>query len=158
VRPWGGSLGRIQALTTVLGAALISLAWWGASGSGHPAGQLNWLSLAAGGVVVAGLGHALFLLDAHRRVTMLRLATLVPATARPVASTAPVPMTAPSLVAPSLVAPSLVAPSLVAPSLVAVAKGRRYHRPGCHLVAGKATTVVPPVRVAGLLACEICQP
>jgi hypothetical protein len=143
VRPWGGSLGRIQALTTVLGAALISLAWWGASGSGHPAGQLNWLSLAAGGVVVAGLGHALFLLDAHRRVTMLRLATLVPATARPVASTAPVPMTA---------------PSLVAPSLVAVAKGRRYHRPGCHLVAGKATTVVPPVRVAGLLACEICQP
>jgi hypothetical protein len=138
VRPWGGSLGRIQALTTVLGAALIGLAWWGASGSGHPGGQLNWLSLAAGGMVLAALGHASFLLDAHRRVTMLRLATLVPAPAPPVASTAPVPM--------------------AATSLVAVAKGRRYHRPDCHLVAGKATTVVPPVRVAGLLPCEICRP
>jgi hypothetical protein len=142
VRPWGGSLGRIQALTTVLGAALISLAWWGASGSGHPGGQLNWLSVAAGGMVLAALGHALFLLDAHRRVTMLRLATLVPATARPVASIPPVPPPG----------------GLTATSLVAVAKGRRYHRPDCHLVAGKATMVVPPVRVAGLLACEICQP
>jgi hypothetical protein len=93
-------------------------------------------------MVVAALGHALFLLDAHRRVTMLRLATLVPATARPVGSTAPVPPPG----------------GLTATSLVAVAKGRRYHRPDCHLVAGKATTVVPPVRVAGLLACEICQP
>jgi hypothetical protein len=41
---------------------------------------------------------------------------------------------------------------------VAVAKGRRYHRPDCHLVVGKATTIVPPVRVAGLLPCEICRP
>lgn len=140
MRPWGGGLGRIQALTTVAGAALIGFGWWGASGSARPAGQLNWLSVAAAGMVLAAIGHGLFLVDAQRRVTVRRLAVVGRS-----------PRGAPE----ALPAPACAAPPEVR---VAVARGRRYHRPDCHLVAGKATTILAPVRVAGLLPCEVCRP
>jgi hypothetical protein len=45
-------------------------------------------------------------------------------------------------------------------SVLVVAGGRRYHRPGCTLVAGKDTTTlgVADAQDRGLEPCKVCEP
>lgn len=95
------------------------------------------LTIAVVGVVAAGMGNLVLLLDAQRQVA-LRRSHLVGQLER------------------GLMAAAAVKPRdpLVR---VRVAGSGRYHRPSCLLVQGKRTRRVSGTRTS-LAPCEMCQP
>lgn len=127
-------------MTQFVGAVLLLVSWWGASGTTRLRDQVTWVNVGVAGLIVSGTGIALWLLHGYRAVgerQRLLLAGL---------ETAPPPDTA-----------------TTGEGDAALVSGRgmtRYHRTDCPLVAGK------PVRRAarhvheraGRRPCGMCMP
>lgn len=141
--PWrlGDLLGLWLAFS--LGALALLVSWWGASGTALLTRQYAWTDLGIAGAVVIACGNGLWILTGRRAVGERRRRVLdaYAGLSSPDATTlAPVEQEANGLVA--------------SPGM------RRYHRPGCQLVSGKAVAAAP-IDVHerhGRRPCGICQP
>jgi len=129
--PWSLADARTTFFTAVGGLGTVLIGWWGASGTGRASHQTGWMAAAVVGVLILGMGNALWLLAGRRAVGSRRAQLLdrleaVPAEAEVDASSDA--------------------------TLVAVPGTARRHRATCPLVRGKRT-------VAGgedLRPCEMC--
>jgi hypothetical protein len=139
--PWRTMDRLVLGLTLGVGAALILVAWWGASGTPQSSTQTRWLGLGMVGNIVAGAGVTTSLMLGRRSVGMARRRLL----SIPVQAVGP---------------PSGVAATTAASDLVAGARMTRYHRAGCPLADGKAVrrASADEHRAAGLVPCGLCRP
>lgn len=142
-RPWG--LGSVLGLyfAVSVGALLLVLGWWGASGASEPSQQTLWIDLAVIGILLSGVGIGGWLLTGQRAVGKRRRVIIL------------------ALMGGDGPEPRIFDPMASSlDDLVAAPAMTRYHRTSCLLAAGK------PVRVATLAAhrsagrrpCGICQP
>ncbi len=116
----------------VVGLVLIVVGWLGSSDALTLNGSVDWLKVGIVGVIFAGVCNGLFLLRGRRAVGLARRAVLgVPRDRRVVVVDEPV-------------------------ALVARPGGRRIHRAGCPMVAGKSVETVPTV--GDRVPCELCRP
>jgi hypothetical protein len=115
--PW--RLGDLLGLyvTVAIGAILLLLAWWGASGTGKFSSQIAWVNVGIFGLVVAGSGGAVWLLTGRRAVGE-RAQSLLPLGA-------------------ARFVPETDVDGDGAMRLVASPRMTRYHRDGCQLIVGK---------------------
>lgn len=141
-RPWrvGSVLGLYIAVS--VGALLLVLGWWGASGASEPSQQMLWINLGVIGILLSGVGVGYWLLTGQRAVGKRRRAVL-----------ALMGVDKPDPRALEEVVSSL-------DDLVAAPAMTRYHRTSCPLAAGKAVRVASLAahRSAGRRPCGICQP
>lgn len=131
--------------STGIGALLVTIGWFGASGQSRPSDQLGWFALAVCGVGAQGVGVGAHLLNGRRsigsRLEVLQFSIWngerVPALAAGVDT-----------------------PRAGADSLVAGATMTRFHRPACPLVQRKAVATEPLRRHVerGRRACAVCAP
>lgn len=137
--PWTPRVLALTAGTSLLGVVLLVVGWFGTSGEARLADQVAGLDLAVIGSAVAAAGQAAWLLHGRRHVGLLRRQVLGGVEwARPVA-------------------PTTKGQASDDGARVVVPGTTRYHRPGCLLVAGKATE--PLGRgAASLSPCEVCRP
>jgi hypothetical protein len=142
--PWRVGDAVTLYLATVMGFALIALAWYGAAGTAKLSTQLAWVNVGAVGVAVLGTGNVLWLL-AGRRAIGARRARLLRIDS--VASTIALSRSAD------------VAP-LPDGELVASVAMTRFHRATCLLASGKdmkGATRKAHER-AGRRPCGVCRP
>lgn len=136
--PW--RLGDLMSLvaTLVIAATAILVGWIGVSAEPAASHQTGWLNVGIGGLVIAGIGTAVWLMTARRAIGERRRHLL------------------PDVV---LVAAATRGPQTVSDPLVVLPGMTRYHRSSCELVAGKD---VKPVRsgrrAAALTPCGVCRP
>jgi hypothetical protein len=136
---------RIDATTLGIanagGLILIVVGWLKASGEVRVAPQLPWVSWAAVGLILAGVGNSAWLL-AGRRAVGLRRAALLPERSAP-AQVVVEPMVRPQ---------DGNAPLLATPDMV------RYHRADCLLLAGKPAEPASAIShaAAGRRPCDVC--
>jgi hypothetical protein len=123
---------------------LILVGWWQAAGTGSVRSGVAWLNLCLAGLVVAGVANGLWLLRGRQAVTLARVSVL--------GHPRPVRVGSRESVYPAEDNGHAV--------LVAMPGLRRFHRPGCLLVAGKRVRVASRVahQRARRLACEVCEP
>lgn len=154
-----GSLWSVNDVTTLavrfgFGAALVALAWVGASGSAELETQAKWVGLGVAGVIVSGVGAALFLLSGLRRVwrAIHSLASL-PAAACPSRRRVEEDRT-------RLAADETDASTGRQYVVVSVLGVTKYHNASCPLVAGKSVSVGPAEahEGRGLRRCMMCLP
>jgi len=135
--PWSTrQIGQWSVLTGV-GVALMSVAWNAASRELRFADMLGWLELSLAGLLLTGLANVGWYLGARRAVVRLRSALM------------------------ANVAPAPVAAVTEAGSLpVSADPMRRYHRPGCQLVLGRAVNAESrdAHEAAGRVPCGMCRP
>lgn len=140
--PWPRSHWGWLAVFNVVGLLLIIVTWYRTSGTGSIPNQLGWVNLGLGGLVVAGVGNALWLLRGRRGVALARLVVVPDAhIAVPVAELA----------------------KTNGQDEVLLVSGPRmslYHRSDCLLMAGKEGHIAsrPEHERAGLRRCEVCEP
>jgi hypothetical protein len=139
VPPWGKRAALVTLAGIVLGALLIAVGWFGASGTKTFAKQLLWVNLAVVGSALAATAQASWLLRGWRRVGALRREVLASYPRRPASALAR--------------AEGL---SDDHGSHVTVPGTRRYHRRTCLLVRGKEATRVRGS--ADLEPCDVCRP
>ena len=141
--PW--RLGDVMSLgaSLVIGVAAILVGWLGVSGEAATARQTGWLNVGIGGVVITGIGTAVWLMTGRRAVGERRRRLLPDAVASASPSDRPAPLQ----------------PD-VPETLVVIGGMTRYHRSTCELVAGKAVTPVPRrrPRTGSLTPCDMCRP
>jgi len=142
VRGWTG------VVLGAAGAVLFVLGWYGASGEALVAAQVPYLasaSLPGAALVVAG---AVLLNGELARRSDERAAEMIEVLYGLLTETGPEPERA------------TTRPPATSDELVALADARRYHRPHCALVAGKAPAVVGPDEIAArlLAPCPVCEP
>jgi len=133
-RPWTEEqLAQLLVLHIVSLVGILA-SWYGAAHVGSMSGRMLWLNLAIGGLVVAALGDAMWLLRLRRSVTARRVSLLI-------------------------IAPH-GEPSRSEGRLVVVKGMTRYHRETCPLVMRKAVTVSSRSthERARRVPCEACQP
>jgi hypothetical protein len=159
--PWSGrGLAAIVA-TDALAIILAMVGWWNASGESRAGDQIGWLNVSLAGVVITIGANGLFL--ARGRQT-IRLATTVVLTDPPRAGAGTWPIVSANghTAAQSFVVASPGSPDsdLRQGRLVSVAGTRRYHRPGCALVAAKAVeqNTSEAFSRTGRHPCEVCEP
>lgn len=148
--PWRvGDLFVVTALGTAGFAAIIA-AWVGASGTTKIPTETAWLGVAIAAAVVAGAGNAAWLLAGQRAVRVRQRALA----GRALALLPRRPEMPPDPAAAAATFPEdgvfLSAPRMA-----------HFHRPGCHLMAGKpaaATCSEPEHRRAGRVPCGVCRP
>ena len=132
---------------------LIAAAWWGASGDADEGRQLNWLGLAVAADAIIGVIVAAWLIVGYRRVALRRRFLLAGVAADPARSLAPEADAAAGGKGPVPAAPP-------GGAFVRGARMSRYHRPGCHLVAGKELVAAGASEheAAGCRPCPVCGP
>jgi hypothetical protein len=138
--PWpADAVGRLV-VSNMVGLAVILASAYEASHEHVMRSSLTWLNLAVLGLAIAGAGNALWVLRGRQALASARGAAFAELHL-PVADDPP----------------SVVEGDQ---DVVAIPGLRRFHRPDCAFVAGRATELVTPaVRGRdGLLPCEICQP
>lgn len=136
-----------------LGAACLVATWWRAAETKDLSSNLSSAGVAIGGLLIAGLANALWLLMARGAVARrrVRLASQVSRWAAPLDS-------------PSLhvaVPPATTGgPAASDAPLIAVEGATLYHRPGCPLVNRKRTAAVAVAGhdPRGLRPCGVCEP
>ena len=141
--PWTLSDMRTMFLTTAAGIAAVLAGWWEASGVGRVDRQIGWIVLGIVGLIVTGIGNFFWLLAGRRTVALRRAQVLA---------------TMESDDGPLAAASERVAAAAEPSTLVAVKGSRRYHRPACLVVNGKAVHRVSDAEVARLQPCEMCGP
>lgn len=141
--PWSESDVLRLCLTTAVGLVVISLTWYGVSGSADTGRQALWLNVGVAGVVISALGNCIWLLRGRRAVGERR-ADLI------------------SLEVPEVVIEPVAdrasghAETLTIPLGIVRAEGMsRVHRPDCPLVVGKP---VLPASLGDGDACGVCAP
>jgi len=124
-----------------LGIAVATVAWAGAAGSVDVGTQVRWADVSVAGVIIAGVGEAVFLVAGMRRVRA-RQDALVDR-ALPVRPTLAIDTVEPD-----------VALAMATPLMT------KYHRPTCPLVTGKPVSgaSVDEQRSAGRAPCRVCEP
>jgi hypothetical protein len=142
--PWRADDIVVLYVTGFVGAVLLLVSWWGASGTTRLGSQVAWVNVGVAGLIVSGTGIALWLLHGHRAVgerQRLLLADL---------ETAPPPDTAPASVPVGEGDAAVVAGSRMT----------RYHRTDCPLVAGKSVRRASRDvhERAGRRPCGMCTP
>jgi hypothetical protein len=159
--PWSGrGLATIVA-ADALAIALATVGWWNASGESRAGDQIGWLNVSLAGVVITVGANGLFL--ARGRQTIRRATTVVLTDPpHPRSRKGPVLGANGHTAAQSFVvaAPGSPAGDLPQGRLVSVAGTRRYHRPGCALVATKAVeqNTSEAFSSTGRHPCEVCDP
>ena len=149
--PWKRWHSLAVVAANALALVLAVVGWFYSSNKTHAADQIAWLNVSFAGVVLAIAANGFFLARG-RQTVRLAMPVALAATNR---STSRYPTVASS----NGSAPShSVSPG--AGRLVTVAGTRRYHRPECGLVAGKATQQATAGQFAGagLVPCEVCSP
>jgi hypothetical protein len=136
-RPWTRRLCTALVVVQVVALALILVAWYWGSGELTVNEELSWLNLGLLGVGLSMAGNVLWLALARRSIVIARHHIL------------PLPRRTSSEQAVSDDRPPVTGTGMT-----------RYHRPGCLLVAGKATTSAPPatIEAQGLAPCPTCRP
>lgn len=142
--PWRVGDLFVVSIALMLGAAMLCVAWFGASGTRRWSQQLLWVDVGAVGVVIAGVGIALWLASGRRVVGQRRIA-LVPN----------LPGPAPEFTGATTDGAGRGANSL----FVSAPPMTRYHRKDCPAVAGKSVKAASTAihSAAGLQPCRICR-
>lgn len=133
-----------QAITlAVVGAIVVLAGWEGISQTDDFNTQLLWIVVGAAGVIIAGLGAALWLVAGFRNVRA-RMLALPAETARRV----------------SVLDASSAAPAATVSSGYVTADGMtRWHRVDCPLAAGKqGVRAIDPMKSPQLRPCGVCTP
>ena len=153
--PWGSAQRVVVSVGWTLALCTVGFAWFATSGEATLGHQVRWVTVAAGGVMLAGAVSGAWLL-AGRRAVGLRaldalplpdegdLADVVDLRVKAVLSTAP----------PASDGAAASAELVAAPGM------RYFHRPDCPLTQGKAVATAARnehVRL-GRTACEVCRP
>jgi hypothetical protein len=139
--PW--RLGDLVSLVAALAAGLAAIVagWIGVSGEPTTSQQTAWLNVGIGGLVVAGIGVAVWLMTGRRAVGERRR-HLLPDVAATLAASAPATVD-----------------DDAAEALVVLPGMTRYHRPTCELMAGKKAMPLGRRRSRRALApCGVCEP
>ena len=148
--PWSSSQVAALVAGNLCAVLLAFVGWLRASDEGQAGDQILWLNVSLAGVVVAIAVNGFFLARGRQTV---RLATPVALAGVPRAMVAATP---------SLNGSGRVAGTAASQSgrVVSVSGLKRYHRPECALVAGKAVEAAQSASFAGsgLLPCEVCEP
>jgi hypothetical protein len=134
--PWSsGSVERLV-LTNTAALGLVLVGWAQAAGTHTLTTALMWLNVGLVGLGLAGVGNGLWLLRGRRAVTLASRAVVGHLPAPAAIATAP------------------------ATDVIATDGTRRYHRPGCPLVAGRPFRhgAVRRFEGEGRTACEACRP
>lgn len=133
------------AVNVVAGAVLL-LAWYRAADAVRVPDQLVWLNLGVVAVSIAVAVDAIVVVAGRRALAVRRMALTVlvgePRDGSPVTEDA---QEAPD-----------AEPDPMSPVVVDRPGTTRYHRPGCHLVAGKPVRTVEPTEP--LHPCGMCRP
>jgi hypothetical protein len=126
----------------LVGAVVVTFAWYRAGRTADGADQLVWLEVGVAGVVAAAFTAALWVGSGRRAVCRRRVRLLG--------------MLGPAPDAADAVVTGVAGAAL----LLAIPRGGRYHRPSCVLVAGRAAVSVERSghEAAGRVACEVCRP
>lgn len=123
------------------GATLAVLGWWQASDAITVRSQVPWTNVAVAGLILSGLGNALWLVAGRRAV-----------------------YEAQKTLSPSLRHSPIATGEAMRPTederAVSAEGWTRYHRPDCILVRGKAVFSEPARRhlQAGRSPCGVCRP
>jgi hypothetical protein len=130
-------------LVNLIGLVLIVAGWYVAHNTTEPARHLLATNIAIGGLVIALIANAVWVLSGLREVGQLRRHLLDTHVAFSLAQQASVNSTAPD-----------------DEVLVATPEMTRYHRPGCPAVQGKHVQPASASRHAddGRRPCGICEP
>jgi hypothetical protein len=134
---WGTDALIRLLLADGLALGLLAAGWYGTHQRHEVAGQISWINLAAAGVLVAGAGNFRWLLRGRQAVGERRVALLE----------VPAPGSEPGTSSRAVDASDRV---------VRVEGGVLLHRPGCEIVAGKATVAAASNDRAR--RCAICRP
>jgi hypothetical protein len=131
----------------VTGLILILVSYVGASGTPHFSVQAEWLTLGIAGIVVTGVGIAMWLMTALR-VVRIRQRLMIDTLLAMAGAMGRVPDDWDSR------------GSKATDVLVSGPAMTHFHRRGCQLVAGKAVESVGRVAHvrAGRTPCEMCRP
>jgi hypothetical protein len=132
------------AATLTIGAAALVVGWIGVSGEPATSRQTAWMDVGIGGLVIAGIGTAVWLMTARRAIGQRRRELLPDiAAAAPRALVDITPAEEPPL-----------------ERLVVLPGMTRYHRSSCELVAGKPVKPLNGRRrkATSLAPCGVCQP
>lgn len=125
----------------LLSATGLVVAWWGVSGTAQVSGQVSWINVGVGAVVLGGLGNMTWLLQGRRALAIRRRRLLADVAARAATSAYP------------------TEPVATSDPRVAVAGATRHHRPDCPAVAGKKVQRVSLAahERAGRRPCGLCS-
>ena len=128
-------------MTGLLGVFLIGAAWWGVSGTAALDAQVGWANVGVLGVVAAGAGNVNWLLSGRRAVGERRRRLLADVVETPVVANAP-------------------GVEGDGSALVAAEEMTRFHRAGCALAVGKATSAATRAEHdrEGRRPCGVCRP
>jgi hypothetical protein len=149
--PWvPRDLGRALAWVLTGGVGLLA-GWVGASGTADFNVQVRWFAIAVSGLVVAGVGIALWTLAGFRN-TRLRQHALAASILELVVA----PTTSPVITETAAVLHEHDERT----ALVAVEAGTRFHLGTCPLVQGKSASAAPypDHERAGRRPCGVCRP
>lgn len=140
--PWRVSDVMSLVAALLVGAVAILVGWIGVSGEPAPARQTGWMNVGIAGLVIAGVGTAVWLMTARRAIGQRRRQLLADvATGAGPAGPDSTIVTRPE-------------------TLVALPGMTRYHRSSCELVAGKGAKSLTGRhrRSTTLMPCGVCQP
>jgi hypothetical protein len=139
---WSGRSRTLVVGLSGVGVALMTIGWARVSDESNVNTQIAWLNVAVSGLLVAGLGNAMWLLRGHRSVTRLRSALLPPTFGA------------------AAIGRDDDAVSFERRELVAAAGMTRYHRADCLLAAGKPVGVADRAvhEADGRRPCQTCRP
>ena len=132
--PWKADDMTRGLLGQLVGLAMMAASWFEVSSQVTVRGELTWLNLGVVGLLMSGVGNAMWLLQGRRNVGTARVMVLPD----------PQPRTE-----------AAVAAGRDARVVVKTHGVTMYHRPGCPLVAGKPT-VARGAR-NGRVPCQVCQ-
>jgi hypothetical protein len=132
--PWSERALALTGCGVLGGLVLLAIGWLGASGAATFSRQIAWVNVAVLGAALAAAAQASWLIAGWRAVGVQRTAFLATVSWPQLAD----------------------APTAGAGEIVTVPGTRRYHRPECLLVRGKATIAVGDRNE--LEPCELCHP
>jgi hypothetical protein len=138
---WSSRDRSVLGTGATLGVAVVAVAWNRSGRTADVGDQLAWLETGVAGVVATAFSVALWIRSGRRAVCHRRAGLLGALPIDPETSAAPVGDAGAELP-------------------LATARGGRYHRASCALVAGRAA--LPAERAAhdaaGRIPCEVCRP
>jgi hypothetical protein len=136
--PWTANEIVGACLLNGVGAATLLISWWSSANTSRLGTQVAWIDVAVIGLLIAGGGNIIILLDGRKRVG-LRIRGLI------------APSVSPSPRSRIEQNGSGIEPTVRAPGMT------WYHRPTCSLVSGKGVDAYDPAS-GGAEPCPICEP